>query len=152
MTPSVPGPRNAYCHGDWASRTTLPVRSGRDTWRVERDACVAAEGWAASRGTARGRGGGWSSQPVSCPDAGRVCNPRQELPRPHAVSKLCARPRSRTATAASSCAPWIIFDEMYASLARRSIVSDQQLAEVHLEPHAFHGEWNDTIHPAKAAV
>ena len=26
-------------------------------------------------------------------------------------------------------------------------VSDAQLAEVHLEPHAFHGEWNYTIHP-----
>lgn len=31
-------------------------------------------------------------------------------------------------------------------------ISDQQLAEVHLEPHAFHGEWNYTIHPAKAAA
>ena len=31
-------------------------------------------------------------------------------------------------------------------------VSDQQLAEVHLEPHAFHGEWNYTIHPATAAT
>ena len=29
-------------------------------------------------------------------------------------------------------------------------ISDQQLAEVHLAPHAFHGEWNYTIHPAKA--
>ena len=26
-------------------------------------------------------------------------------------------------------------------------VSDKELAEVHLEPHAFHGEWNYTIHP-----
>jgi hypothetical protein len=26
-------------------------------------------------------------------------------------------------------------------------VSDAQLAEVHLEPNAFHGEWNYTIHP-----
>jgi methylmalonyl-CoA mutase cobalamin-binding subunit len=26
-------------------------------------------------------------------------------------------------------------------------VSDAQLADVHLEPHAFHGEWNYTIHP-----
>jgi hypothetical protein len=26
-------------------------------------------------------------------------------------------------------------------------VSDPQLASVHLEPHAFHGEWNYTIHP-----
>ena len=26
-------------------------------------------------------------------------------------------------------------------------VSDAQLAQVHLEPHAFHGEWNYTIHP-----
>lgn len=30
-------------------------------------------------------------------------------------------------------------------------VSDKQLAEVHLEPDAFHGEWNYTIHPRKAA-
>ena len=29
-------------------------------------------------------------------------------------------------------------------------VTDPQLAEVHLEPNAFHGEWNYTIHPAKA--
>lgn len=28
-------------------------------------------------------------------------------------------------------------------------ITDAQLAEVHLEPHAFHGEWNYTIHPAK---
>ena len=26
-------------------------------------------------------------------------------------------------------------------------VSDDQLALVHLEPNAFHGEWNYTIHP-----
>lgn len=26
-------------------------------------------------------------------------------------------------------------------------VSDAQLAQVHLEPHVFHGEWNYTIHP-----
>ena len=26
-------------------------------------------------------------------------------------------------------------------------VSDAQLASVHLAPHAFHGEWNYTIHP-----
>jgi len=26
-------------------------------------------------------------------------------------------------------------------------VSDQQLALVNLEPHAFHGEWNYTIQP-----
>jgi hypothetical protein len=30
-------------------------------------------------------------------------------------------------------------------------VSDQQLALVNLEPHAFHGEWNYTIHPTVAA-
>jgi hypothetical protein len=30
-------------------------------------------------------------------------------------------------------------------------VSDQQLASVHLEPHAFHGEWNYTIHPTGTA-
>ena len=26
-------------------------------------------------------------------------------------------------------------------------VSDDQLARVYLEPNAFHGEWNYTIHP-----
>jgi hypothetical protein len=26
-------------------------------------------------------------------------------------------------------------------------VSDQQLARVNIEPNAFHGEWNYTIHP-----
>jgi hypothetical protein len=31
---------------------------------------------------------------------GRVCNPCQELPRPHAVSKLCARPHPADARAA----------------------------------------------------
>lgn len=30
-------------------------------------------------------------------------------------------------------------------------ISDAQLAEVHLEPHAFHGEWNYTIHPVKSS-
>jgi hypothetical protein len=30
-------------------------------------------------------------------------------------------------------------------------VSDAQLACVHLEPHAFHGEWNYTIHPTGTA-
>lgn len=30
-------------------------------------------------------------------------------------------------------------------------VSDAQLARVHLEPHAFHGEWNYTIHPTCTA-
>ena len=31
-------------------------------------------------------------------------------------------------------------------------ITDQQLAEVHLDPHTFHGEWNYTIHPAKSAA
>ena len=31
-------------------------------------------------------------------------------------------------------------------------VSDKQLALVNLEPHAFHGEWNYTIHPTDAAA
>lgn len=31
-------------------------------------------------------------------------------------------------------------------------VSDKQLALVNLEPHAFHGEWNYTIHPTAAAA
>ena len=30
-------------------------------------------------------------------------------------------------------------------------VSDKQLASVNLEPHAFHGEWNYTIHPTVAS-
>jgi hypothetical protein len=38
-------------------------------------------------------------------------------------------------------------DRVYAKGRR---VSDQQLAEVNLEPHAFHGEWNYTIHPSSA--
>jgi hypothetical protein len=29
-------------------------------------------------------------------------------------------------------------------------VSDQQLALVNIAPHAFHGEWNYTIHPTAA--
>jgi transposase len=36
-------------------------------------------------------------------------------------------------------------DERVYAKARR--VSDAQLAQVNLEPHAFHGEWNYTIHP-----
>lgn len=36
--------------------------------------------------------------------------------------------------------------------ARGRRVSDKQLASVHLEPHAFHGEWNYTIHPTPAAA
>ena len=34
--------------------------------------------------------------------------------------------------------------------ARGRRVSDSEFAALHLEPHAFHGEWNYTIHPAKA--
>ena len=29
-------------------------------------------------------------------------------------------------------------------------ISDDELAPVHLEPNAFHGEWNYTIHPTGA--
>jgi hypothetical protein len=39
-------------------------------------------------------------------------------------------------------------DRIYAKGRR---VSDKQLALVNLEPHAFHGEWNYTIHPTAAA-
>jgi hypothetical protein len=39
-------------------------------------------------------------------------------------------------------------DERVYAKGRR--VSDQQLAGVNLEPHAFHGEWNYTIHPTTA--
>jgi hypothetical protein len=28
-------------------------------------------------------------------------------------------------------------------------IADEQMAKVHLEPHAFHGEWNYTIQPAR---
>jgi hypothetical protein len=38
-------------------------------------------------------------------------------------------------------------DRVYAKGRR---VTDAQLARVHLEPHAFHGEWNYTIHPTVA--
>jgi hypothetical protein len=31
-------------------------------------------------------------------------------------------------------------------------VSDKHLAAVNLEPQAFHGEWNYTIHPTRAAA
>jgi transposase len=33
------------------------------------------------------------------------------------------------------------------SYAKGRRISDKELARVNLEPHAFHGEWNDTIHP-----
>ena len=42
-----------------------------------------------------------------------------------------------------------IDDHVY-SKGRR--ISDKQLATVNLEPHAFHGEWNYTIHPKDAAL
>ena len=29
-------------------------------------------------------------------------------------------------------------------------ISDKELAQVNLQPHAFHGEWNYTIHPTDA--
>ena len=38
-----------------------------------------------------------------------------------------------------------------ASYAKGRRVSDAQLAAVHLDPHAFHGEWNYTIHPTGTA-
>ena len=38
-----------------------------------------------------------------------------------------------------------IDDRIYAKGRR---VSDKELAEVHLEPDAFHGEWNYTIQPS----
>jgi transposase len=39
-------------------------------------------------------------------------------------------------------------DRIYAKGRR---VSDKQLADVNLQPHAFHGDWNYTIHPTSAA-
>ena len=32
-------------------------------------------------------------------------------------------------------------------LRRRGLYTDDELATVHLTPHAFHGEWNYTLHP-----
>jgi hypothetical protein len=40
-------------------------------------------------------------------------------------------------------------DDRHYAKGRR--VSDQQLAGVHLDPHAFHGEWNYTIRPSVTA-
>lgn len=52
---------------------------------------------------------------------------------------------SATTTKAGLLVKSRIDDRIYAKGRR---VSDQELAEVHLEPHAFHGEWNYTIHPS----
>ena len=27
------------------------------------------------------------------------------------------------------------------------VITDEQMAQIHLEPHAFHGDWNYTIRP-----
>ncbi len=51
---------------------------------------------------------------------------------------------SATTTQAGLLVKSRIDDRIYAKGRR---VSDKELAEVHLEPHAFHGEWNYTIHP-----
>jgi len=40
-------------------------------------------------------------------------------------------------------------DEQVYAKGRR--VSDRQLADVNIEPNAFHGEWNYTIRPTEAA-
>jgi transposase len=51
---------------------------------------------------------------------------------------------SATTTKAGLLVKSRIDDRIYAKGRR---VSDKELAEVYLEPHAFHGEWNYTIHP-----
>ena len=28
-------------------------------------------------------------------------------------------------------------------------VSDKEMATLHIQPHAFHGEWNDTVKPIR---
>ena len=33
--------------------------------------------------------------------------------------------------------------------ARRLVISDEQMAKINVEPEAFHGDWNYTIHPRK---
>ena len=53
-----------------------------------------------------------------------------------------------TTTAAGLAVRSRLDDRLYAKGRR---VSDQQLACVNLEPHAFHGEWNYTIHPTTTA-
>ena len=53
-----------------------------------------------------------------------------------------------TTTAAGLAVRSRLDDRLYATGRR---VSDQQLACVNLEPHAFHGEWNYTIHPTTTA-
>ena len=52
---------------------------------------------------------------------------------------------SATTTKAGLLVRSRIDDRIYAKGRR---VSDKELAEVHLEPDAFHGEWNYTIHPS----
>ena len=52
---------------------------------------------------------------------------------------------SATTTQAGLLVRSRIDDRIYAKGRR---VSDKELAEVHLEPDAFHGEWNYTIHPS----
>lgn len=54
---------------------------------------------------------------------------------------------SATTTTAGLVVQSRIDDRIYPKGRR---VSDQQLALVNLEPHAFHGEWNYTIHPTPA--
>jgi len=33
-----------------------------------------------------------------------------------------------------------------------TVVTDEQMAQVQLEPHGFHGDWKYTIRPAKSEV
>ena len=61
------------------------------------------------------------------------------------IVSLIAATTTQTGLQVRSC-----IDERHYAKGRR--ITDKQLAEVHLEPDAFHGEWNYTIHPAKSAT
>jgi hypothetical protein len=61
------------------------------------------------------------------------------------IVSLIAATTTKTGLRVRSC-----IDERTYAKGRR--ITDKQLAEVHLEPHAFHGEWNYTIHPARSVT
>ena len=61
------------------------------------------------------------------------------------IVQLIAATTTKTGLRVRSC----IDDHAYAKGRR---VSDKQLASVNLEPQTFHGEWNYTIHPTRAAA
>ena len=61
------------------------------------------------------------------------------------IVNLIAATTTKTGLRVRSC-----LDDRRYKKGRR--VSDRQLASVHLQPHPFHGEWNYTIHPARAVA